>query len=82
MFIYSVFNFFSEGKLCLRTSLISSTALHIETISLVDGMYKLFQEPDENTSEVQVNITKDNEGLKVNPESESELHEVQSTSQN
>ena len=74
--------FFSEGKLYLSTSLISSTALHIETISLVDGTYELFQKPDEDTSEVQVNITEDNEDLNVNPESESELHEVQPTAWN
>ena len=46
---------FSEVKLYLSTSLILSTALHIEIISLVDGTYELIQEPDEDTSEVQVN---------------------------
>ena len=76
------FQLFSEGKLYLSTSLISSTALHIETISLVNGTYELIKEPDEDTSEVQVNITEDNEDLNVNLEFESELHEVQSTSQN
>ena len=45
-------------------------------------MYNFIQEPDEDTFEVQVNITEDNEDLNVNPESESELHEVQPTSQN
>ena len=75
-------NFFSEGKLYLSTSLISSTALHIETISLVDGIYGFIQESNEDTSEVQVNITKDNEDLNVNPESKNELHEVQPTSRN
>ena len=59
-----------------------STALHIEIISLVDGTYELFQEPDEDTSEVQVNITEDNEDLNMNPEYKSELHEVQPTSWN
>jgi len=73
---------FSEGKLYSSTSLISSTALHIETISIVDGTYKLFQEPDEDTSEAQVNITEDNEDLNMNLKSESELHEVQPTSWN
>ena len=63
---------FSEGKLYLSTSLISSTALHIEIISLVDGMYELIQGPDEDISKAQ-----DNEDLNVNPKSESELHEVQ-----
>ena len=77
MFTLLNINFFSEEKLYLSTSLISSTALHIETISLVDGTYELFQEPDEDTSEVQVNITEDNKDLNVNSESESELHEVQ-----
>jgi len=40
----------------LSTSLISSTALHIEIISLVDGTYKLIQEPDEDFSETQANV--------------------------
>ena len=53
--------------------------MHIKIISLVNGTNKLIQEPDEDTSEVQVNITEDNEDLNVNPESENELHEVQST---
>ena len=61
---------FSEGKLYLSTSLISTIALHIEMLSSVDGMLELIQEPDEDTSEVQVNITGDNEDLNVNPESE------------
>ena len=73
---------FSEGKLYLTTSLISSTALHIKIISLVDGTYGLIQEPDGNISEAQVNITEDNEDLNMKPESKSELHEVQSTSRN
>ena len=74
------FQLFSKGKLYLSTSLIPSIALHIEIISLVDGMYELFQKPDEDLSKAQVNITEDNEDLNVNPESESELHEVQPTS--
>ena len=65
------FQLFSEGNLYLSTSLISTTALHIEIISLVDGTYELIQEPDEDTSEVQVNITEDNKDLNVNPESKS-----------
>ena len=73
---------FSEGKLYLSTSQFLSTALHIEIISLVNGTYKFIQELDEDTFKVQVNITEDNEDLNMNPESESELHEVQSTSQN
>ena len=76
------FQLISEGKLYLSTSLISSTALHIEIISLVNKTYELIQEPGENTFEVQVNITEDNEDRNMNPESESELHEVQPTSQN
>ena len=81
---YGLFKFqlFSKGKLYLSTSLISSTALDIETISLVDGTYELIQEPDEDTSKVQVNITEDNEDLNMNPESKSELHEVQPMSWN
>jgi hypothetical protein len=50
-------------------------------ISLVGGTYELFQEPAGDIFEAQVNVTKD-EDLNVNPESESELHEVQPTSQN
>ena len=45
-------------------------------------MYEFIQEPDWNISEVQVNTTEDNEDLNVNPESETELHEVQPTSWN
>ena len=66
--------------------------MHIEIISLVDGTYEFIQEPDgdisevqvnnEDTSQVQVNIMEDNEDLNVKSESKSELHEVQSTSQN
>ena len=51
-----IFQLFSEGKLYLSTSLIPTTALHIEIISLVDGTYKLIQEPDEDFSEAQANI--------------------------
>ena len=71
---------FSEGKLYSSTSLISTTALHIEIISLVDGTYELIEEPDEDISEAQVNVTGDNEDLNMNPESKSEVHEVQPTS--
>ena len=56
--------------------------MHIEIISLVDGIYELIQEPNGNISEAQVNITEDNEDLNVNSEFESELHEVQPTSWN
>ena len=56
--------------------------MHIEIISLVDGIYELIQEPDEDISKVQVNIMEDNEDLNVNPESKNELHEVQPTSWN
>ena len=45
-------------------------------------MYELIQEPDKDTSEVQVNTTEDNEDLNMNPKSESELHEVQSMLRN
>ena len=74
------FQLFSEGKLYSSTSLISNTALHIETISLVDGTYELIQEPDEDIFKVQDNITEDNKDLNMNPESKNELHEVQPTS--
>ena len=62
---------FSEGKLYLSTSLNPTIALHIEIISLVDGTYELIQD-----------LTEDNEDLNMNPESESELHEVQPKSRN
>ena len=51
--------------------------MHIEIISLVDGTYEFIQEPYEDTSEVQVNITENNKDLNVNSKSKSELHEVQ-----
>ena len=73
---------FIEGKLYLSTSLISSPALHIETISLVDRTYELFQELDGDIFEAQVNVTEDNEDLNVNPKSERNLHEVQPMSWN
>ena len=68
---------YSEGKVYSSTSLIPTIALHIETTSLADETYELIQEPDENTSEIQVNITEDNEDMNVNPEFESELQEIQ-----
>ena len=51
-------------------------------ISLVDGMYELFQKPDEDTSEVQINTMEDNKDLNMNPKSKSELHEAQPTFRN
>ena len=69
---------FSEVKLYLSTSLISNTALHIEIISLVDRTYELIQEPDEDTSEVQVNISEDNEDLNVNSKFDSKLNYMKS----
>ena len=42
----------------------------METTSLADGTYELIQEPDEDLSKAQVNITEDNEDLNTNPESE------------
>ena len=56
--------------------------MHIGITSLVDGMYEFIQEPNEDISKAQVNFTKDNEDLNMKPESKSELHEVQSISQN
>ena len=40
-------------KLYLSTSLISTTALHIEIISLVDGTHRFIQELDGDISEAQ-----------------------------
>ena len=82
MFVLLNYNFFSEGKLYLSTSLNPTIALHIETLSLVDGTYELIQKPDKDIFKVQDNITKDNEDLNMNPESKNELHEVQPTSWN
>ena len=47
---------FSEGKLYSSTSLISTTALHMEIISLVNGMHGFIQEPDEDFSEARANV--------------------------
>ena len=47
---------YSERKLYSSTSLISTTTLHIEIISQVDGTYELIQEPDGDNSEVQANV--------------------------
>ena len=47
---------FSEGKLYSSTSLIPTTAFHIEITSLADGRYKLIQEPDGDISEAQANV--------------------------
>ena len=49
-------NFFSEGKLYSSTSLIPTTALHIEIISLVDVTYELIQELNGNISKAQTNV--------------------------
>ena len=42
---------YSEGKLSSSTSLIPTTAFHIETTSLADETYKLIQETDGDISE-------------------------------
>jgi len=48
---------FSEGKLYSSTSLISTTALHIDIISLVDDKYEFTQDPDRDfSSEAQANV--------------------------
>ena len=47
---------YSEGKLYSSTSLILTTAFHIETTSLADGTYELIQEPDGDISEAQANV--------------------------
>ena len=64
---------YSEGKLYSSTSLIPTTAFHIETTSLADGTYELIQEPYGDISEAQANIT---ELTKV---SNSDLEEPQPT---
>ena len=46
---------FSEGKLYPSTSLISTTAFHIEATSLADGTYELILELDGDFSEAQAN---------------------------
>ena len=59
---------YSEGKLYSSTSLISTTAFHVETTSLADGTYELIQEPDGDIFEAHANV---GELTKVpNPDSE------------
>ena len=55
-------------KLYLSTSLISTTALHIEIISLVDGTYEFIQEPDGDISEAQTNVAELTEVLNFDSE--------------
>ena len=59
---------FSEGKLYSSTSLISTIALYIEIISLVNGMHGFIQEPDRNISEARVIVVELTEVL--NPDLE------------
>ena len=59
---------YSEGKLYSSTSLISTTAFHVETTSLADGTYELIQEPDGDISEAQANVAELTEV--PNPDSE------------
>ena len=68
--------------LYLSTSLNPTIALHIEATLLADGTHELLPKLVNEQPEVQINLTEDNEDLNVNPKSESELHEVQSTSRN
>ena len=49
---------------------------------LADGTHELLPKLVNEQPEVQIDLTEDNEDLNVNPKSESELHEVQSTSRN
>ena len=73
---------FSEGKLYLSTSLNPTIALHIEATLLADGTHELLPKLVNEQPEAQINLTEDKEDLNVNPKSESELREVQPTSQN
>ena len=50
------FQLYSQGKLYSSTSLIPTTAFHIEITSLEDETYDLIQEPDGDISEAQANI--------------------------
>jgi hypothetical protein len=50
------FQLYSEGKLYSSTSLFPTIACLIETTSLVDGTYKLIQQPDEDISQAQANF--------------------------
>ena len=47
---------YSEGNVYSSTSLIPTTAFHIETTSLADGTYELIQESDGDISEAQTNV--------------------------
>ena len=64
---------FSKGKLYSSTSLISTIALHIEIISLVDGTYELIQEPDGNISEAQTNAAELTEVLNLTQKNQNPL---------
>ena len=59
---------FSEGKLYSSTSLILTTALHIEITSLADRTYELIQEPDGDISEAQINVAELTEVLNFDSE--------------
>ena len=59
---------FSEGKLYSSTSLISTTALHIEIISLVNRTHGFIQEPDWNISKAQVIVVELTKVPNVDPE--------------
>ena len=59
---------YSEGKLYSSTSLIPTTALHIETTLLANATYELIQEPDGDISEDQANVAELTEV--PNPDSE------------
>ena len=67
-FYFIGFQLFSEGKLYSSTSLISTTAFHIEATSLADRTYKLIQEPVGDFSEALANIVE----LTEAPNSDSE----------
>ena len=73
MIVFLKNQLFSEGKLYSSTSLISTTTLHIEIISLVDGTYELIQEPDGNISEAQTNAAELTEVLNLTQKNQNPL---------
>ena len=70
---------YSEGKLYSSTSLIPTTALHIETTSLANGTYELIQEPDGDISEAQANVAELTEVPNPDSEEPKASHPIDST---
>ena len=70
---------YSEGKLYSSTSLILTTAFHIETTSLADGTYELIQEPYGVISEAQANVAESTEVPDPDSEEPKASHPIDAT---